>query len=226
MYEDFEFDDCSESYSNDIKEIEQVYGVLAVELRFLKLDLETLTHYGVYKYVYRHNKEIIYVGYTSASSRKGIIERVECHAKESKFKPFLKDTDIYFISLRNNVEAKAIESILINQYKPILNTQEIKDSKAVYDFTGVIDGTWKSYSVITNIQEQICKRKEYLRVLDKSLAIIHRVSQDKGDGLLSISAVKRLLQKNKETDFNHYALQRDIDLLERAEEIIKYGIHL
>ena len=76
---------------------------------------------GVYKYVY--NNEVIYIG----MSKRDIFDRINAHSREEKFKPYLKDCEI-FVYIMNHVENKCLikmfETGLIDQYCPILNSTE------------------------------------------------------------------------------------------------------
>lgn len=91
----------------------------------------------VYKYVY--NGAVIYVGLTD-----NIIRRVAEHASgqglEAKFLPYL-DSEIYYHRCGNEVEMKALESLLINQYKPLLNIVDCQPG----DSTVNIDIDWECY---------------------------------------------------------------------------------
>lgn len=91
----------------------------------------------VYKYV--HNGVVIYVGLTD-----NIIRRVAEHASgqglEAKFLPYL-DSEIYYHRCGNEVEMRALESLLINQYKPILNIVDCQPG----DSTVNIDIDWECY---------------------------------------------------------------------------------
>ena len=77
-----------------------------------------MKNYYVYKYV--HNNEIIYIGLTDNLQR-----RIKEHASgigiESKFLPYKDESIIYFHRCGNETEMKALESLLINRHKPILN---------------------------------------------------------------------------------------------------------
>ena len=72
--------------------------------------------FGIYKYVY--NDEIIYIG----KSDNSILNRVNAHVKEAKFKPYLEKAVIYYTECKNSAHTLILETFLINKYKPILNT--------------------------------------------------------------------------------------------------------
>lgn len=94
--------------------------------------------YFVYKYVC--DNKVIYVGLTDDMKR-----RVHEHASgvgiESKFVPFLQDVQIYYHQCGNEIEMRALESLLINQYKPHLNIVDMQDGES----TVFIDMDWVLY---------------------------------------------------------------------------------
>ena len=69
----------------------------------------------VYKYV--SENKIIYVGKVDSDLKR----RVEEHAKETKFLPYLENAEIYCMRLANSTETTFMELYLINKYKPVLN---------------------------------------------------------------------------------------------------------
>ncbi|MBE6869565.1 MAG: hypothetical protein E7494_12550 [Ruminococcus albus] len=71
--------------------------------------------FGIYKYVY--NSEIIYIGKSDSS----ILNRVNAHANEEKFKPYLEEAVVYYTECKNQAHTHILETFLINKYKPILN---------------------------------------------------------------------------------------------------------
>lgn len=71
-------------------------------------------HY-IYKYVF--HDEIIYIGKVNSDLKR----RVEEHAREEKFFPYLKEASVFCIQLANPTETTFMELYLINKYKPVLN---------------------------------------------------------------------------------------------------------
>lgn len=71
--------------------------------------------YGLYKYVC--DGEVIYIGKSDSS----IDMRIDAHAKESKFKPYLSTASIYYTLCKNPAHTTILETYLINKYKPKLN---------------------------------------------------------------------------------------------------------
>ena len=81
---------------------------------------------GVYKYVY--NNAVIYIG----MSKKDIFGRINAHSREEKFKPYIKDCEV-FVHIMNDVENKVQllidEDVLKGEYlgcHPCINTSSLK----------------------------------------------------------------------------------------------------
>ena len=77
---------------------------------------------GVYKYVHK-KLGVIYVGHSGTA----LESRIRCHDYEEAFKPYLKDCDIYICPLPNRAVAMAMELLLIDHYRPLLNTASKND---------------------------------------------------------------------------------------------------
>ena len=71
--------------------------------------------YFVYKYVY--NNKIIYIGLTDDMKRR-VYEHASGVGIESKFLPYLDNVEIYYHQCGNETEMRALESLLINHFKP------------------------------------------------------------------------------------------------------------
>lgn len=99
--------------------------------------------YFVYKYVY-HN-DVIYVGKTDNMKRR-VDEHASGQGLEAKFLPYLHESDIYFHECCNEVEMSALERLLINQYKPILNVKDVTAG----DSTVTIEIDWQYYIETTD----------------------------------------------------------------------------
>lgn len=111
--------------------------------------------YFVYKYVY--HGDIIYIGKTDNIQRR-IIEHSSGQGLEEKFLPYLNESDVYYHECGNEVEMSALERLLINQYKPLLNIKDVSDGVS----TVTIDIDWKYYAEVFNkrwdlISEDIAK---------------------------------------------------------------------
>ena len=72
--------------------------------------------HGVYKY--EHNGKVIYVGKTSSSFE----SRFYTHSKDEKFKPYLETATAFIYETKDGYEADFLETALINQHKPALNS--------------------------------------------------------------------------------------------------------
>ncbi len=94
--------------------------------------------YFVYKYTYQG--DVIYIGKTDDVARR-VREHASGYGLEEKFLPYLNEAEIYFHECGNEVEMSALERLLINQYKPILNVVDIVDGNA----TVFIELDWKCY---------------------------------------------------------------------------------
>lgn len=103
---------------------------------------------GIYKYVC--NGEIIYIG--KANSKRGIPGRIYDHSKEDKFEPYLDKCKIYYIPLPTSAEVDGCEPLLINKYKPILNSQFNYSNKPIIDVESQLP-EWKDYSKALNCLE-------------------------------------------------------------------------
>jgi hypothetical protein len=92
---------------------------IALEVRYMfpkqLIPSDELREHGVYKYVYKG--VIIYIGKTDYS----FYERFCAH---HYFGYPGEDVKIYKCILPNHVESYIIEMALINQYKPVLNTED------------------------------------------------------------------------------------------------------
>lgn len=78
--------------------------------------------YFIYKYVYQD--DIIYIGKTIDLPRR-IAEHASGQGIESKFNPYLKECEIYYHQCCNELEMDAVERLLINHFKPVLNDVDI-----------------------------------------------------------------------------------------------------
>lgn len=82
----------------------------------------------VYKYIHPKYKWL-YVGKSDTNLR----GRINAHKTEHNFKPFLKECEIYYIQLDNKAQSKAVESYLIDKYKPHLNTADKYEGESNLD---------------------------------------------------------------------------------------------
>ena len=111
---------------------------------------------GVYKYVY--HGEVIYIG----KSDKSIDQRIKGHSSEDRFKPYLQDCQIYYYPLDNPAQTTVYEILLINKYKPFLNSQMKYEEKIHIELPDI---QWCKYKKQKGAQNEITKLK---RELNKS----------------------------------------------------------
>ena len=98
-----------------------------------------MKNYYVYKYVV--DNEIVYIGLTN-DLRRRINEHASGIGLESKFIPYLDKSVIYYHKCGNETEMTALESLLINQHKPVLNIIDVEDGEST--ITTNID--WQLYN--------------------------------------------------------------------------------
>mgnify|MGYP003309916560 CR=1 FL=1 len=92
---------------------------------------------GVYKYVHK-KLGVIYVGHSAMS----VETRIRAHKSEAAFAPYLDDCCVYICSLPNKSVAIAMELLLIDHYRPVLNTY----SKEDWPYTGTLpELNWMPY---------------------------------------------------------------------------------
>lgn len=91
-------------------------------------------HY-IYKYVL--NNEIIYVGKNNTN----LIERINQHAAEERFAQYNGDIEIYYIEVTSGFTSEALETLLIQKYQPVMNTEK-KGEKLMIEF---VEPEWKNY---------------------------------------------------------------------------------
>ena len=122
---------------------------------------------GVYKYVY--NDEIIYIGMSGTN----IAKRISDHSKEPTFQPYLDECIIYYILLPNKAQAHGIEELLIDKYKPILNTQYVYDNGGDIDiellcpaWIEYLQATKEDMKIINIHKIKIKGKEEYIDVYE------------------------------------------------------------
>ena len=79
--------------------------------------------YGLYKYVHPEYG-VIYIGLSTNS----ILNRIYGHSREEHFKPYLRESKIFYCTLPNKTVTQAYEKLLIDKYKPMLNTIDVRDT--------------------------------------------------------------------------------------------------
>lgn len=108
--------------------------------------------YYVYKYV--HHGDVIYIGKTDDIGRR-VIEHASGQGLEEKFLPYLENADIYFHECCNEVEMSALERLLINQYKPILNVVDVQPGVGTIS----IEMDWEYYDALPDAHDSVIERE-------------------------------------------------------------------
>lgn len=101
--------------------------------------------FGIYKYVY--DGEVIYIG----KSDNSILNRVNGHAKEMKFQPYLDKAIIYYTVYENAAQTDFYESYFINKYKPKLNVAKMFDGNIGVD---IPEPEWHLLSELKEIEKK------------------------------------------------------------------------
>lgn len=100
--------------------------------------------FGHYLYKYVSDGKIIYIGITN-----NIVKRVQQHASDKgldkKFTPYIKKSTIFVHECSTKGELKALERLLIDMIKPILNVKGKTDIAPTISFSEK-DISWKPYN--------------------------------------------------------------------------------
>ena len=115
-----------------------------------------MKNYYIYKYVV--DDKIIYIGLTN-DLRRRIKEHASGTGLEIKFQPYLDHSTIYYHKCGNETEMKALESLLINHYKPMLN---------------IIDVNPGNSTITTNIEWELYNENEFSEHLQDDLQKYNR----------------------------------------------------
>ena len=123
-----------------------------------------MAEYYVYKWVVNNN--IVYIGQTTRPEVRFLQEK-----RQDKFAPYL-DADIFMTKLANKCEMDALEKLLINKYKPILN---VKDKYEESSGLSINEDSlvWESYNKIEKEEADKC---ELMRVKQKVKDIEEEIS--------------------------------------------------
>ena len=110
-------------------------------------------HY-VYKYTNLLTGRIVYIGKTNCSLK----ARIDAHKREASFLAY-SDLYVEFTCLSNEVETDSVEKLLINYYKPRLNTKD-KVAK-VTEGLALPNLAWHPYEVyLKELETNKFKRRE------------------------------------------------------------------
>ena len=76
---------------------------------------------GLYCYVDRQSRRMIYVGKSHSDIDVRILCHNRCMYQDSKFEQYINDCDIYYVELLDDEEISSLEKKLIYVYRPELN---------------------------------------------------------------------------------------------------------
>lgn len=107
--------------------------------------------YFVYKYVV--SDEIIYIGIAKDIVRR-IREHARCQGLDSKFEPYINKAKIYVHKCSTYGEMRALETILIDLHKPVLNESGKTDIPSSLSQTGDY-GPWTLYNEEDYIEKKM-----------------------------------------------------------------------
>lgn len=119
-----------------------------------------IKEHGVYKFVEKDTKNIVYIGKTNSSFKQRIDAHIRATGGDEKFKEYVHKCDVYIAELPNSTETDLLERALINKYKPILNGTD--NHKGMSDLIKISEPKWEKY--ITKIKP-IKKKKEKRELL-------------------------------------------------------------
>ena len=128
-------------------------------------ELNKVRDYCIYKYVSLQDGSVLYVGKTDSSLK----QRIDAHAKEEKFMPYLGNVEIFYFTLSNRVETDIVEKYLINQLKPALNEKDMEEGLSL---SGLKLPKWEPYSKYESERKkdkEEFKRREELAMQNLSL---------------------------------------------------------
>ena len=115
-------------------------------------ELEKYMACGIY--VYCVDEKPIYIG-SSSRKRGGIPKRIREHSTESKFAPYLTQCSIKFMILPNFAQARGIESLLIDYYKPELNVVDNYKSAGNVNIEAILPYVWEPFDQYLEIKEKL-----------------------------------------------------------------------
>ena len=119
-----------------------------------------MEEYFVYKYV--ADNKIVYIGKADHSLERRIAE----HSREDRFKEY-PSAEIYCMPLQNPGETSCMEFLLINRYKPVLNTKDKYPESLSIDFT---EPDWIPYSqYLTRVHPAILKREKHPGMIEQEI---------------------------------------------------------
>ena len=151
--------------------------------------------YFVYKYVY--NNKIIYIGLTDDMKRR-VYEHASGVGIESKFLPYLDNVEIYYHQCGNETEMRALESLLINHFKPVLNVVDIHRGES----TVAIDIDWVLYdekSFTDTYDDEIMKIRRVIKSNETRIANYRTEQISLDSSMLQLRPFYQILADNMES---------------------------
>ena len=119
-----------------------------------------MKEHGVYKFVEKDSKQIVYIGKTNNSFKQRIDAHIKGKGIDEKFKPYVNKCDVYIARLINGTETDIMEKILINKYKPVLNI--IDNSEGYSGLIKCEEPIWEKYGSKQREQKRKNKKKEII----------------------------------------------------------------
>lgn len=127
--------------------------------------------HGIYKY--EADGEVVYVGKTDSD----FASRIACHRREVAFAPYREKAKVFVQETKDAREADFLETLLINQYKPVLNKKKKDVTNA--QVSAILDWiSWDEYYAKLRVKPQkIQKSSNTLYLSDDVLAELDRRAQ-------------------------------------------------
>ena len=118
--------------------------------------MKSRTGYFVYKYVV--SDEIIYVGIALDIVRR-IHDHRRCSGLDKKFAPYINKAEIYVHECAKESEMRALETLLIDFYKPVLNEAGKTDIPSSLSPAGNLL-SWELYDEKEYIEQKLSRQSE------------------------------------------------------------------
>lgn len=155
---------------------------------------------GLYKYVYRNT--VIYVG----MSKNDVFARIDAHSKEEKFGPYLKECKIYVCLMtdcENSNLIKGYETVLIDQFRPILNGSEKPLKSCGLDFERMLN---LNFQPLEKAKIEYCQIRRMAEDNDasKNNRMISKIEK-------SILKIERVVEKNERAFRSFLALMKELN---------------
>ena len=166
--------------------------------------------YYVYLYYEKTSGQIIYVGKATGIKGLALYNRIGAHAQEDKFMPYLENVEIKILPLKNKAEARGIELLLINMYKPILNAADKYEQTSGIEID-IMDRliSYKQYEKNRNLC--FSAKSEDKKSIDRRIGIYNRLYQkalyeydNANDFYKSVEQFVSYLKESKEMKDNTY----------------------